>query len=314
MKNIHLRKLTKSDIDTQVLKIIKGLGNPEPPMDLRLVRELLKLDRGYYSSSNDGLLREVANKLLVAGIQIFKRPGLVRDAVRQFNLRALYLPDRKRILLDEDVPVLKHRWNEAHEISHDIIPWHAGMMHGNTEQTLTPACHLQIEAEANYGAGQILFLSDRFVSEASDLKSSIGSVLALKERFGNTITSTLWRFVEQVRPDIPMVALVTPHPHPSRRSATFDPANPCRYCVQSLSFAQRFQDVSECALFDVLVTYCNSGRRGYLGQSDVILEDDEGDRHIFHFETFFNSYEALTLGVYGKPYTKVYRGITNFAA
>ena len=75
-----------------------------------------------------------------------------RDAVQNLSLKALYLPDQKRILLDQDLPLLKHRWNEAHEIGHDIIPWHTGMMLGDTEQTLTPACHQIMEAEANYAA------------------------------------------------------------------------------------------------------------------------------------------------------------------
>ena len=152
----------------------------------------------------------------------------MRDVVREFNLKALYPPDQKRILLDRALPPLKHRWNEAHEVGHDIIPWHAGMMQGDTEQTLTPACHAQLEAEANYAAGQILFLGGRFVDEAGDLPPSLATIQGLHKRFGNTITSTLWRYVEQVRPDLPMVGLVTDHPHVTRRAQDFDPLQPCR--------------------------------------------------------------------------------------
>ena len=36
------------------------------------------------------------------------------------------------------------------------------MMLGDTEQTLTPACHQVMEAEANYAAGQLIFLAKRF--------------------------------------------------------------------------------------------------------------------------------------------------------
>ena len=141
MRNVRLGQRTLVDIDGQVEKVLRGLGNPEPPVDLRLVRELQKLDRGYYSTTDDGLLRETMSKLLVAGKQVLARPTLIGEAVRTLSLKALYLPDQKRILLDKDLPPLKHRWNEAHEIGHDLIPWHAGMMFGDTEQTLTPACH-----------------------------------------------------------------------------------------------------------------------------------------------------------------------------
>lgn len=301
MKNIQLKARTAADIDTQVAKVLRGLGNPEPPIDLRLVRELLKLDRSYYSTSDDGLLRETISRLKVAGLQVLKRPTILSDAVRTLSLKALYLPDQKRILLDKTLPLLKHRWNEAHEIGHDIIPWHAGMMLGDTEQTLTPACHAQMEAEANFAAGQILFLADRFVADARDSAPRLGTVRALNGRFGNTITSTLWRFVEQVRPDLPMVGLVTGHPHPSRRKSTFDPADPCRYCVQSPSFAIRFGHLTEVALFQHVVEYCGAQRGGLLGEAEIRLADGSGEQHLFQFETFFNSYEALTLGVWQRP-------------
>lgn len=239
MKKLQLSARTAADIDMQVTKVLRGLGNPEPPIDLRLVRELLKLDCAYYSTMDDGLLREMISRLKVAGRQVLKRPTIVRDAVRAMSLKALYLPDQKRILIDRDLPLLKHRWNEAHEIGHDIVPWHADMMLGDTEQTLMPACHAQIEAEANYAAGQIIFLAGRFIEEARSSAPSLAEVRRIKEIFGNTITSTLWRYVEQGPPDLPMVGLVTDHPHPTRRKRDFDPTNPCRYCVQSSAFATR---------------------------------------------------------------------------
>jgi hypothetical protein len=139
------------------------------------------------------------------------RPSILRDAVRSLSLKVLYLPDQKRILLDRNLPLIKHRWNEAHEIGHDLIPWHSGMMLGDTEQTLTPTCHEIIEAEANYAAGQFLFMADRFRAEAAASTPSL-------EVFGNTVTSTLWRFVEQAHGDRPMVAL--------KRNRDLDAAKP----------------------------------------------------------------------------------------
>jgi hypothetical protein len=298
VKNLQLKARTAADIDAQVEKVLRGLGMPEPPIDLRLVRELLKLDRAYYSTTDDGVLRETVNRLTVAGLQVLKRPTLLLEAVRSMSLKALYLPDQKRILLDQDLPLLKHRWNEAHEVGHDIIPWHAGMMMGDSEKELIPSCHAQMEAEANYAAGQILFLAGRFVAEAGASAPALDIVRRLNGSFGNTITSTLWRYVEQVRPDLPMVGLVTGHPHPRRRRADFDPAEPCRYCVQSPSFASRFGHATEIDLFRHIVSYCGAQRGGTLGETEIVLADIASEWHIFHFETFFNRYEALTLGVW----------------
>ena len=305
MKNIHLKARTVADIDGQITKILRGLGDPEPPMDLRLARELLKLDRGYYSTTDDSLLRETFSRMKVAGLQILQRPTLLKDAVQTLSLKALYLPDQKRILLDKDLPLLKHRWNEAHEIGHDIIPWHAGMMFGDNEQTLTPACHEIMEAEANYAAGQLLFLSGRFLEEARSFEPALSDVMAMAKRFGNTMTSTLWRFAEQAHADRPIVALVTGHPHPAKRKADFNAAEPCRYCVQSPAFVQRFGTTTEIALFDVITRYSGSQRGGKLGQDDVVLTDANGETHLFRFETFFNGHEALSLGVWMHPHSVV---------
>ncbi|MCK1290318.1 DUF955 domain-containing protein [Bradyrhizobium sp. 30] len=296
MKNVSLGHRTIADIDGQVDKVLRGLGNPDPPVDLRVVRDLLKLDRGYYSTTDDSLLRETFSRLKVAGLQVLLRPTILRDAVQSLSLKALYLPDQRRILLDQDLPVLKHRWNEAHEIGHDIIPWHTGMMLGDTEQTLTPACHQIMEAEANYAAGQMLFLAGRFVAEAVSSGPSLAFVKSLSKGFGNTMTSTLWRFVEQGHGGRPIVALVTGHPHPARRKTDFDPANPCRYCVESPPFRQHFGRLQETDLFAAIVGYCGAQRGGSLGRNEVLLVDLNGDRHVFDFETFFNRHEALTLG------------------
>ncbi len=302
MRNVSLGHRTVADIDAQVAKVLRGLGQPEPPIDLRVVRDLLKLDRGYYSTTDDSLLRETFSRMKVAGLQVLLRPTILDDAVRSLSLKALYLPDQKRILLDKDLPSLKHRWNEAHEIGHDIIPWHAGMMLGDTEQTLTPACHEIMEAEANYGAGQLLFLAHRFAMEATDSIPSLSLVRSLSKGFGNTMTSTLWRFVEQAHGGRPIVALVTGHPHPTRRKSDFDAAQPCRYCVESPPFRERFGALKETDLFTAIVAYCGSQGGGSLGQSEVVLYDRNGEPHLFGFETFFNRHEALTLGHWLRPH------------
>ena len=296
MNNVALGARTVTDIDAQVAKIIRGLGNPEPPLDLRLVRELLKLDRGYYSTTDDSLLQEMFSRLRIMGKQVLTRPTLLGDAVKAMSLKALYLPDRKQILLDQDLPLLKHRWNEAHEIGHDLIPWHAGMMFGDTEQTLTPVCHEKLEAEANYAAGQLLFLGDRFRAEVQGAPPSIARLRNLSTMFGNTLTSTLWRFTEAAHADRPTVALVSGHPHPAKRKPDFDPANPCRYFIASQSFRERFATTTGLHLFNKVAGYSGRQRGGMLGGRDVVLQDFDGRAHVFVFETFFNGHEALTLG------------------
>ena len=303
MRNIHLSRATAADIERQVQKVLRGLGNPEPPLQLKDVRELLRLDRGYYSSRDDSFLREMVSRMKVAGAQVLERPSLLLDVVRKFDLRALYIPDRKRILLDQSQPEPKQRWNEAHEIGHSILAWHEDAMLGDHEQCLTPGCHAQIEAEANYAAGQLLFLQNRFIVAANDTAPSLKSVRSLKADFGNTYTTTFWRFVESTHGHRPMIGMIGPHPH--RPPANFDEAQPFRHIIESPAFRAKFPDVSPRKLHQVVSGYCGSQRAGPLGSDEVVLQDLNGASHVFAFETFSNTYDCLTLGVYDRPYSKV---------
>src|SRR5260370_36354572 len=163
MKNIQIGRREQQDIQKQVDKILNGLGNPEPPLDLRDVRELLKLDRQYYNSRDTSALQEFVSKVRIGAKQLFLRPTLLFDVVRKADLSALWIPDRKRILIDSSIPELKHRWAEAHEMTHSYTEWHQLYLFGDSRKELDPGCHEILEAEANYGARQLLFLRDRFV-------------------------------------------------------------------------------------------------------------------------------------------------------
>ena len=123
------------------------------------------------------------------------------------------MPDRRRILLDGSLPEKKHRWSEAHEVLHSLIPWHDDVMHGDNRHTLLPECQEQVEAEANYGAGRLLFLRDRFDAQARDMPLSIASVTVTPQRFRQHDFKHLWRFVETVGVRRPVVGMITCHPH-----------------------------------------------------------------------------------------------------
>lgn len=289
MQNCFLAERTVRDIDKRVTKILKDLGHPEPPLRLEVVRELLRLDLAYYSSSDQRVLTETIHRLMVAGKQVFQRPGLLLDAVRKLELKALWIPDRKRILIDKELPPVKQRWGEAHEIGHGILPWHEAAMHGDRKQTLSPTCELQIEAEANFTAGRLLFLQDRFTEELRGSPLTIDLVKTLGKAFGNTITSTLWRAVEAS--DAPVFGLVSQHP----MKPLVD--EPIRYFIRSRTFLEQFDGVTPTQIFRSLQSFCRSSR-GPLGTDEIVFYDSNGDPRVFLVECFFNSYEALTLGIH----------------
>ena len=97
MRNVFLDVRTARDIDAVVAKILKGLGNPEPPLNLDDVRALQKLDRRYYSSVEDGPLREYISKAYIGAKQVFLRPALILDIVRK-RMKERGLKNGKRLL------------------------------------------------------------------------------------------------------------------------------------------------------------------------------------------------------------------------
>lgn len=291
MTNLLLGERTARDIDSQVERILADLGQPEPPLRLEVVRDLLHLDRAYYSSGETTVLQETIHHIRVAGKQVLLRPTLLLEVIRKCDLKALWLPDRKRILIDAEMPAAKQRWGEGHEIGHSIVPWHETMTHGDHRYTLSFSCQQQLEAEANYAAGRLLFLRNRFVEELHGSPITFDRIRDLSKRFGNTITSTLWRAVESLNtPAIGMVS-IRPHETPSNGDAAV------RHFIRSRPFAERFDTITDLDLFGVLSQYCSTGR-GPLGRANVVLPDANGVEHVFHFESFDNHHDTLTLGLY----------------
>ena len=298
MRNIFLDERTARDIDRVVAKVLRDLENPEPPLRLELVREVLSLDRAYYSSTDTSVLEETVHRLLMAGKQLIKRPTLLLDVVRKRKLSALWAPDRRRILLDAEVPEPKQRWNEGHEIGHSLIPWHEQMLHGDKDRTLRFTCEERLEAEANLAAGRLLFLRDAFAARFLDGPITFDRVKDLCGEFGNTMTSGLWRVVENL--DMPAFGLVSQHP----RRPSHPEAPMVRYFLRSRAFEKQFAGVDETQIFSALGRFCFRNR-GPIGSDEVVLRDAGGIQHVFFVETFFNGHEALTLGVYRRLHALV---------
>ena len=278
------------DIDAMVAKVLRDLADPDPPLQLEHVRELLRLDRQFYSSVDTRVLEEVVHRLRVGMKQVMKRPGLLLDVVKSRKLSALWIPDRRRILIDSEAPPLKHRWNEAHEIGHSLIPWHDAIAHGDPQMTLRMGCELELEEEANFAAGRLLFLGSRFDDEFRSGAVDLGSVRQLGKRFGNTITSTLWRAVESLGERA--FGLISQHP----RAQSFDQGKPLvEHFIRVPEFQRVFPRARGEALFGCLQSFCRRGG-GPIGAGEILIADAIGEEHVFFVECFHNGHSTLTLG------------------
>ena len=80
-----------------------------------------------------------------------------------------------------------------------------------------------------------------------------------------------------------------------------DPSSPCRHFIRSPAFRRHIGKILELQLFVDVWGYCGAQRGDTLEEGVTFLIDDNGDRYYFHFETFFNRYDALTLEKYLRP-------------
>jgi hypothetical protein len=294
--NGELEENEKRDIREQVGRILRDLGNPEPPLKLEEVRTLLALDLQYYRSSDPGLLTELTHRFtLLARKSIPDLGRHLLSALAKSQLCAFWVPQSSRILVDEDVPKPRHRWIEAHEILHSVIPWHREHLLGDNLETVDPACRAVLELEANYGAGRLLSLQDRLASEARDLALTFASIKTLAKRYNNSIVSTFWRAVEDREPTHPVFGVISVHPH-HPDVGSHDGPNPWRYYIRSSAFCTQFATTGPETVFALINQYASRRKTGPVFSARHVLADAVGEQWEFQIESFSTKHALLTFG------------------
>ncbi|WP_421702149.1 ImmA/IrrE family metallo-endopeptidase [Aliiroseovarius sp.] len=293
------------DIDIAVDRILRDLDNPEPPLRLEDVRELLKLDLSYYSKADLNLLDEISHQVVMAGNTIMSNAKRMFDVVSKVGLRGILLPTERQIFIDDDVADLKKRFLIGHEIAHDFIPWHKPLMMGDNDETISPSCHDEMEAEANYGSRRLIFLGDRFATEWRDSQGfDWKRASASGKAFGNTLTTTLWQIVHTSPTETPTLGLMSVHPRHHGFCSRAGRGN-VAYFFASGRFNQQFSNITEDAVFSEICKYVSFNKRGPLGSSVQVLTDVNGDAYDFEFSSFCNGYDVLTHASMIGPHTKV---------
>jgi hypothetical protein len=296
MTEIELGEFERREILDHVERVLRDLGYPDPPLDLPDVFNLLRLDLKYYSTSDSGFIAELTHRarlLMRKSIPDFSRHLI--GALAKSKLCAFWIPDSRKILIDGAVPPPKHRWIEAHEIIHSITPWHRDFLLGDNKEMLDPRCHATIEGESNFGAGRLTFLQDRFGMEARELDLSFDSVQSLGKRYGNTLTSTLWHWVEDREPDRAVFGMISVHPR-YPEIGTHDGPDPWRYFIRSARFKTQFSNVLPSRAYQLITTHASWKRKGPILLAKDVLADVNGDLWEFQVESFSNTYALLTYG------------------
>lgn len=279
-----MNQATRTEIRRIAAATLRDASLTEPPLSVERLLDHVQLYRDYYDLSDPTFLDRAKHKLRITG-------RMLVDIVAKIRLQAVLLFDEGRICIDEDLPKIKHPWASCHETGHRLLPWHKPYFFGDTAQTLGPAYQADLEEEANYAAGRLLFMGDRFSQEARDVAPTVDGVKVLAKRYRTSLTSTLRRYVEE-GPDVAMAMLVST---PSWSEKPADQENRWRYFVPSPRFAQLFPDASAESLRAVVDGHAAYRRGGTVADFGLGLLDIVGELHDLRAWSFNNQYYLLTL-------------------
>jgi hypothetical protein len=128
----------------------------------------------------------------LAGVALERLP--VGAPLRERLLGALWFEERA-LFVRAGQPAARRRFTEAHEIAHLLCPWHAAALRLDTADELS-ALAAGLEAEANFGAGQLIFQGDRFAREAAAGERSLRTPFALAGVYGAARHAAAYHYAE----------------------------------------------------------------------------------------------------------------------
>lgn len=209
-----------------------------------------------------------------------------------------YWHDERVVFIDQGQPEQRQFWTDAHETSHAMCGWHAHILRLDNEDTLFKRLHPGVEAEANYGAGYLIFQGNRFHREALKDQISMRTPLALCSRYGASRHATLHYYVEH-HPYAVALLIAGRYPYA-------DGSLPIWNSVESAEFERRFGclrdrlpgrklqiiETDNAPLADILLASHYS-----IDPPSKILHipDGGGTRRRFVAEAFFNQWTHFVL-------------------
>ncbi len=169
----------------------------------------------------------------VAGIRAVEPVDALPEGVRTGGrevLGAVWF-EARTVYVEPSQAAPRRRFTEAHELVHALCPWHAAVLREDTEASLFRPVAEAIEAEANAGAGMLIFQGAAFAERAAGVSASIGPALGLAGVHGASRHATLHHFVATHAEPL---ALLTVGRFPRR-----DGSLPVWRSVESRAFARR---------------------------------------------------------------------------
>lgn len=161
-----------------------------------------------------------------------QRFGDLVDRALELVLGSVRFDDHS-VYLKPDLYWSKRRFVQAHEISHQMFPWHRGVYgYLDDEKRLRPDVHDRYERQANQGAIEILAQGDALRREADDSLLTFGLIDELAGRYALSLQATARRVAEESKHEIALAICY-------RGRATGKLMPPHLYC--SKNFEERFR-------------------------------------------------------------------------
>ncbi|HEX8753778.1 MAG TPA: ImmA/IrrE family metallo-endopeptidase [Solirubrobacterales bacterium] len=167
-------------------------------------------------------------------IDISELPAAVRAKAPAAFSRVLgaLLPDQRVVFIDRGQVPVRQTWTNGHEAAHAMCGWHGEILRLDNESTLFRELYPGVEAEANYGAGQLIFQGGRFHRRALREQVSIATPIALSEEYGASIHATVHYYAEEHPSAVALAILGVRHRADGRL--------PVWRCIESPNFRRRF--------------------------------------------------------------------------
>lgn len=137
-----------------------------------------------------------------------RRPSFLRRVVGALLYR------EEVAFIDYGQTHVRARFTEAHEIAHRALPWHRASheLFLDDEHALDPGTELELEAEANLMAAQLLFQGVRFHERALSYELSLATPTLLAPQFGTSLHATIRYYVEH-HPEPVALAITGQYPY-----------------------------------------------------------------------------------------------------
>lgn len=205
---------------------------------------------------------------------------------------------RERVaLVDLNQPEPRARLTEAHEIGHQIIPWHQAAFQLDDEERLLGLTHDQLEREAYLAGGHLIFQGEHFWRRALDYQVSIGTPVALAPEYAASLHATI-RYYVLHHPD-PVAVLVAGRYLKSNGSV------PVWESVDSPSFLARFGMLAGRMAGQLMIASGDGEPLGDIAMKamsgaeiaarDVIIPDIDGEQRPFIAEAFYNHHNLFVM-------------------